>query len=87
MYPTVGRIVNYYGEAQVAPPLEPLAAMIVKVSGLPDVHSHKHSCTEQCVVVDLCVFTQAALTQLQMSVPWSSVPARTRCWCWPQKSS
>lgn len=87
MYPTVGRIVHYHTESKTPlPTAEPLAAMIVRVIGLPDMHSHKHPCTERCAVVNLCVYTQDAGTRLEVSVPWSPEPAPHH-WCWPPKGA
>lgn len=85
MYPTVGRIVHFYYDAPSKLPTgEPLAAIIVSVSGLPDPHGHKHDCTERCAVVNLMVITQDAGTRLMVSVPYAESPASLH-WNWPPR--
>lgn len=87
MYPTVGRMVHFYGGPQQFPPGDPLAAVIVRVIGLPDAHGHKHPCTEKCATVNLMVLTADAGTRLEVSVPWSANPTNATHWRWPPKVS
>ena len=85
MYPTVSRIVHYtnLGDADGKYPPEQQAALITKVSGVEDPHGHKHTCTETCAKVSLCIFYPTGFFFMQ-DVPFSETYKRGH-WTWPPK--